>query len=89
MPFTNFKIVNATNLWMGFKKLLKYGISIHWDFIHWLAQRDIKEALWKKTRVIKLKIQEKHMTLTSLLMFSSEFNLERELYNTSVLPSHT
>ena len=29
------------------------------------------------------------MTLTSLLMFSSEFNLERELYNTSVLPSHT
>ena len=29
------------------------------------------------------------MTLTSLLMFSPEFNLERELYNTSVLSSHT
>ena len=29
------------------------------------------------------------MTLTSLLMFLPEFNLERELYNTSVLYSHT
>ena len=29
------------------------------------------------------------MTLTSLLMFSPEFNLERELCNTSVLSSHT
>ena len=28
MPFMNFKIVNAKNIWMEFKKLLKYGISI-------------------------------------------------------------
>ena len=28
------------------------------------------------------------MTSTSLLMFSPEFNLERELWNTSVLSSH-
>ena len=43
----------------------------------------------KKTRAIKLKIQEKHMTSTSLLMFSPEFSLERELYDTSVLSSHS
>ena len=29
------------------------------------------------------------MTLTSLLMFSPELNLERELCNTSVLSPHT
>ena len=29
MPFMNFKIVNAKNKKMEFKKLLKYGISIH------------------------------------------------------------
>ena len=35
MPFMNFKIVNAKNLKMEFKKkLLKYGISIHRDFDH-------------------------------------------------------
>ena len=28
------------------------------------------------------------MTSTSLLMFSPEFNLEREFWNTSVLSSH-
>ena len=39
----------------------------------------------QKNRAIKLKIQEKHMTLTSSLMFSPEFNLERELCITSVL----
>ena len=33
----------------------------------------------------KIKIQEKHMTFTSLLMFSPEFKLERELCKTSVL----
>ena len=30
----NFKIVNAKNIKMGFKKLLKYGISIHRGFNH-------------------------------------------------------
>ena len=30
----------------------------------------------KKTRAIKLKIQEKHMISTYILMFSPEFNLE-------------
>ena len=29
MPFMKFKIVNAKNLKMELKKLLKYGISIH------------------------------------------------------------
>ena len=34
---------------MEFKKTAKiWHISIHWDFKHWLAQRDIKEALWKR-----------------------------------------
>ena len=50
---------------------------------------DIKEALWKKTRAIKLKIQEKYIIFTSLLIFSPEFNQERELSNSSVLFSHT
>ena len=43
----------------------------------------------KKTRAIKLNVLEEHMTLTSLLMFSPEFNMERRLCNTSVLSSHT
>ena len=43
----------------------------------------------KKTGAIKLKIQAKHMTSTSLLKFSPELSLERELYDTSVLSSHT
>ena len=34
MPFMNFKIVNAKNKKMEFKKLLKYSISIHWGFNH-------------------------------------------------------
>ena len=38
-------------------------------------KKKIKEVFWKKKRAIELKIQEKHITLTSLLMFSSEFNL--------------
>ena len=42
----------------------------------------------RKTREIKLKIQEKHMTLSSLLMFLPEFNLDRELCKTSVLSSN-
>ena len=46
---------------------------------------DVKEALRKKIRAIKLEIQEKHMTLTSLLMFS----VERKLSNNSVLSSHS
>ena len=34
MPFMKFKIVNANILKIELKKLLKYGISIHWDFNH-------------------------------------------------------
>ena len=36
MPLMNFKIVHATNLKMELKKkpVLKYGISIHWNFNH-------------------------------------------------------
>ena len=29
MPYMNFEIVHAKNITMEFKKLLKYGISIH------------------------------------------------------------
>ena len=36
------------NLKMELKRLMKYGISMHWDFNHWLAHREIKEALWKR-----------------------------------------
>ena len=49
---------------------------------------DIEEALWKNQGK-KLKIQRKYMTSTSLLMFSPEFSLEKELCNTSFLSSHT
>ena len=48
------------------------------------ADSDVREPGEQITRAIKLKIQEKHMTLTSLLMFSPEFNLKREFYNISV-----
>ena len=41
----------------------------------------MKKKKKQKNRAIKLKIQERHMTLTSLLMFSPEFNLKREFYN--------
>ena len=51
---------------------------------------EIFKSFCEKTRAIKLKIQETHRTLTSLLMFSPEFILERELCNTSdFLSSHT
>ena len=43
-----------------------------------------KRGFVKKTKARKLKIQEKHVTFTSLLFFSLEFNLERELCNISV-----
>ncbi|RMX56141.1 hypothetical protein pdam_00012114 [Pocillopora damicornis] len=49
MPFMNFKIVNAKNIWMEFKKLLKYGISMWHIYVanmaypnHWLSHREIK-----------------------------------------------
>ena len=86
MPFLNFKIVNAKNLKLNLKKLLKYGISVQWNFNYQLAHRDIKEALWKKTRAIKLKIQKKHITLTNLLMFSPEFCTDTDI---QYLSSHT
>ena len=50
MPFMNFIILNAKNIEMEFKKLLKYGITIHWGFNYKLSwsHRDIKWGLWKK-----------------------------------------
>ena len=81
MSFMNFKIVNAENLQMKLKeKTTKSDTSTHWDSNHQLAHRDIKEALWKKKKngKMKFKIQEKHLTLPSILMFSPEFNLEKE-----------
>ena len=93
MPVKNFKIANAKNLTMELKKKkttkLRYIYSLR--FYSLAGTQRYKRTLWKKkeTRAIKLKIQEKHMTLTSLLMFSPELNLERELCNTSVLSPHT
>ena len=89
MLFMNFKIVNAKNLKMELKKkLLKYEIYSLRSYS--LASAQIyRRGFVKKTRAIKLKIQENHMTSTILLMFSPEFNLERELCNTFVLSSYT
>ena len=43
-----FRDANAKNLKMQMKKTTKIiGISIHGDFNHQLAHRDIREALWK------------------------------------------
>ena len=41
-------ILNARNLKMNLKKLLKYGISTHLGFNHYLTYTEIQEALWKK-----------------------------------------
>ena len=83
MPFMNFKIVNAKNFKMDL--FIIYSLR----FYSLAGTQRYKRPFVKKPRAIKLKIQEKHMTSTSLLMFSPEFNLERELCNASVLSSHT
>ena len=83
----NFEIVNAKNLKDGiFEKLVKYGTSLRFQSLA-IIQR-YKRGFVGKNKEIKLKIQEKYMTLTSLLIFSAEFNVERELYNTSGLSGH-
>ena len=79
MPFMNFKIVNAEK-WKNYQSMACLFTEILF----------IKRGFFeKKTRARKLKIQGKHMTLTSLLIFSPGFNQERELCNTSVVSSHT
>ena len=45
MLFMNFKCQKLKD---EFKKLLKYGISTHLGFNHYLTYTDIQEALWKK-----------------------------------------
>ena len=83
----NFEIVNAKNLKDGiFEKLVKYGTSLRFQSLA-IIQR-YKRGFVGKNKEIKLKIQEKYMTLTSLLIFSAEFNVERELYTTSGLSCH-
>ena len=83
----NFEIVNTKNLKDGiFEKLVKYGISLRFQSLASIQR--YKRGFVGKNREIKLKIQAKHMTLTSLLIFSAEFNVERELYNTSGLSGH-
>ena len=80
----NLKTVTAKHLKMEFKKPLKCGTSFHWGF-----NQRYEIGFVEKTRDTKLKIQENHMTLTSILMFSPEFSLKKELCNTSVsLSSH-
>ena len=83
----NFEIVNAKNLKDGiFEKLVKYGTSLRFQSLA-IIQR-YKRGFVGKNKEIKLKIQEKYMTLTSLLIFSAEFIVERELYTTSGLSCH-
>ena len=83
----NFEKVNAKNLKDGiFEKLVKYGTSLRFQSLA-IIQR-YKRGFVGKNKEIKLKIQEKYMTLTSLLIFSAEFNVERELYTTSGLSCH-
>ena len=84
----NFEIVNAKNLKDGiFEKLVKkYGISLRFQSL--ASKQRYKRGFVGKNREIKLKIQEKYMTLTSLLIFSAEFIVERELYTTSGLSCH-
>ena len=89
MPFMNFKIVHAKNVKMEFSKTIKIWHIYSQRFQSLPGTRRYKRGFLKKTRAIKLKIQEKHMTSTSLLTFSPEFNLQRELCNTSVLSSNT
>ena len=76
------------------RQKLEYGIwkTIKIRYIYSLrfyalagTERYKRGFVKKKTKAIKVKIQENF----SLLMFSTEFNLERELCNTSVLSSHT
>ena len=54
MPVKNFKIANAKNLTMELKKkkLLNWGISIHWDFTFTFVAgtQRYKRTLWKKKR---------------------------------------
>ena len=90
-PFMNFKIVNAKNLKIEFKKTTKKWLICSLRFKSLAITHTYKRGFVKKkkTRAIKLKILEKHMTSTSLLMFSPEFNVARELCNASVLSSHT
>ena len=89
MPFVNFKTVNDKNLKMEFKKTTETCHIYSLRFWSLADTRRYKRGFVKKTSVMKLKSKEKSMTLSSLLMFSSEFHLERELCNTSVLSSHT
>ena len=85
MPFMNFKIENVKNIKMEFKKNAKNLAYLFTKMLIISWHTDVKEALRKKIRAIKLEIQDKHMTLTSLLMFS----VERKLSNNSVLSSHS
>ena len=85
----NFKIVNAKNLKTKLKKTTKLWHIYSLRFQSLAGTQRYKKGFVKKTRAIKLKIQEKQMTSTSLLMFLIEFSLERELRNTPVLSSHT
>ena len=77
----NFKIVNAKNFKMDL--FIIYSTR----FYSLAGTQRYKRPFVKKTQ--SNKIQEKHMTSTSLLMFSPEFSLKGELCNTSVLSSHT
>ena len=88
MPFLNFKIVNAKKLKDGILKTIKNLHIYSLRFQSLAGTQRYKRGFMRKTRKIKLKIQEKHMTLSSLLMFLPEFNLERKLCKTSVLSFH-
>ena len=58
MPFMNFKIVNAKNLKMEFKKTTKIWNMYSLRFSSLAAIQIYKRSFVEKTRAIKLKIQE-------------------------------
>ena len=62
MPFENFKIVNAKNLKMKFKKTAKRWHIYSLRFESLAGTQRSKRGFVKKTRAIKLKIQKEHMT---------------------------
>ena len=74
---------------MEFKKTAKIWNIYSLRFQSLAGTQRYKKGFVKKTRAIKLRIQEEHMTSTSSLMFSPEFSMLRDLCNTSVLSSYT
>ena len=89
MSFMNFNIENAKTFRMEWKKNYYNMVFLFTEIliISWHTEIEKRFCGKKTNRAVKLKIHEKHSS--SLLIFPPEFNLERELCNSSVLSSHT